>query len=153
MPFGQIIYNAAIADGMPSLLASFIVAQSKHETNDYTSAIFKDCNNAFGYKSVRSSCLVHPGYQDYISVVDSAHEITGWIKRRLNQGDFPALNTITTPEQYAALLKENGYYEDNLANYTAGLLRWFDSNTVGVAGLGLVFVALAVYFFLHKKKP
>ena len=153
MSFDVTIYETALADGMPRPLALCIVAQSKHETNDYTSDIFLDCNNAFGYRVVTSSCVLNPGYQNYNSVAESTHEITAWIKRRLSEGNFPPLNQVVTVDQYAQILKDNGYYEDTLANYLAGLKRWYVDN-IGVSS-GLIAVALAIgayLFFKYRKK-
>lgn len=154
MAYENDVYNTAIADGMPPPLALLIVAQSKHESNNYKSAIFLSCYNSFGYKSVRSACPGHEDYQDYNSIVESTHEVTAWIKRRLNEGRFPPLNQITTPGQYAQLLKENGYYGDTVANYLQGLERWFTGNlgtiaTVSIAGIAM---GLIIFYVLFKKE-
>ena len=135
---------------MPPILAACIVAQSKHETGNYSSSIFLDCNNAFGYKAVRSSCQLHPGYQNYQTVSDSVHEITAWIKRRLSEGNFPALNTITSPLQYATLLKENGYYEDSLGNYANGISFYF--HQLSTTGSGLFLAGLFLFLLIRKKR-
>jgi len=154
MAFENLVYNTAIADGMPSALALLIVAQSKHESDNYTSSVFLSCNNAFGYNAVSSSCANHSTYQNYPSIIESTHEITAWIKRRLAEGNFPALNSITTPEQYATLLNENGYYTDSIYNYAAGLERWFSDNISTIAGVSLLGIAigLGVFYFLFRKE-
>lgn len=158
MNYEQIIYTQLLTDGMPKQLALLIVAQSKHETANYTSAVFKSCNNAFGYKYVGqrlalSACTGSPegdSYAKYATVGDSAREIAQWIKRRQSEGKFPAnLATITTAAQYASLLKNAGYYGDSLQNYTNGLLAWFKSNILpvaGISGTAIVFILLGVFF-------
>jgi hypothetical protein len=152
--FEQRVYQTAINGGLPIPLSLLVVAQSKHESNNYTSAIFLDCNNTFGYKAVRSSCQLHADYQNYQDIEASTTEIVNWIYRRLNEGNFPPLESITTPEQYAQLLKNNGYYGDSVTNYTAGLIRWFKSNIEGVviAGGSLLVIAFLAYLYFRKKK-
>lgn len=128
------ILNTAIADGMPVLLANYIVAQSKHETGNYTSNFFKFYNNAFGYSYAAGSkwqtgggTLADNGspIAKYKSVEDSVHELTDWIKRRQNEGKFPKnLNSINTPDKYVILLKQSGYYGDTITNYLKGVLSF-----------------------------
>lgn len=158
MNYEQIIYTQLLTDGMPEQLALLIVAQSKHETANYTSSVFKSCNNAFGYKYVGqklalSACNNAPeggSYAKYATVGDSAREIAQWIKRRQAEGRFPAnLATITTAEQYAGLLKMAGYYGDSVTNYTAGLLNWFKTNITpiaGISGTAIALAAIALFF-------
>ena len=143
----QKVYSTALNNNIPGPLALLIVAQSKHESNDYTSAVFLDCNNSFGYKALNASqsCPLHPDYKKYSNIEESTLEIVNWIGRRLNEGNFPPLDEITTAEQYAQLLKDNGYYGDSVYNYTNGLLNWFKSNISIVTGSGILIAAL--FFF------
>lgn len=151
----ETIYNELLTNGIPPQLALLVVAQSKHETNGYTSNVFKTCNNAFGYKyvgqAIAKSCSQSPeldNYAGYSTVENSAKEMAFWIKRRQAQGIFPAnLNEIQSASQYAMLLKNSGFYGDTVTNYTAGLLRWFKSNiTIVSSGLGLIIAAVVVFF-------
>lgn len=145
------VYNAAISDGMPPALALLIVAQSKHESDNYTSSLFVDCNNAFGYGYGSDTCGSH-NYKGYNNIADSTYDITGWIQRHFSADE---INNTTTPEQYATLLSNYGYYTDTIANYAAGLENWFETNIPGGvatgAGLGII-IAIAVFFFVIKKK-
>jgi hypothetical protein len=136
---------------MPEPLAQLIAAQAAHETGNFTSPVFIDCNNAFGYNAVRSFCTGHSIYQNYPTVADSVHELTGWIRRRLSEGNFPALVTITSPAQYATLLKQNGYFSDSVNNYTAGIQKYLYNYSGGVGAWAL---AAGVFLFLLtiKKK-
>ena len=165
MPADQIIYETATADGMPDPLAVFIVAQARHETGNYSSRFFTVGNNAFGYSYYPGSKwqldkggpLADNGIPiaQYANIQNSVHELTDWIKRRQAQGKFPAdLGTITTPEQYAQLLKNAGYYGDTVANYTAGLIRWLKviSDTLfSPAGTGIAILILIIGFLFRKK--
>ena len=155
---GQIIYNTLKGDGIPDPLSLFVVAQSKHETANYTSNVFKTCNNAFGYKAVfgAPACTQSPeggSYKFYSGgVVDSAHEISAYLKRRVADGKFPALHLINSPEQYATLLKNANYYGDPLPVYTAGLLRWIQRYDSAILGTGSVLLIGVVIWQLLKNK-
>lgn len=121
--------------GIPDPLAQFMVDQSAHETNGWTSNFFVQNNNCFGY-----SCVTGSQWQDgcsssvadngvtvgnYDTIEDSCGELVDWIYRRVASGAFPSdLTTITTSDQYAQLLKSAGYYGDTEANYAAGLKKW-----------------------------
>lgn len=125
------IRSIASADGMPSTLSTLIAAQAAHETANFTSRVFVQNNNCFGYKAIpgaiwqEGSGRMSPegnAYALYSSVANSVHELTAWIRRRQKEGKFPPdLTTITTPLGYASLLKVCGYYGDTTQNYTAGL--------------------------------
>ena len=157
MDAGQTIYNVLRGDGVPDPLSSFVVAQAKHETNNFTSNVFKTCNNAFGYKAVYNalSCTQSPeggSYEFYPGgVVDSAHEIARYLFRRVNDGSFPPLTQITTPEQYAVLLKSAGYYGAPVSEYAAGIIRWFEKYSPGIIGAGsLLLIAAGIYLITKK---
>jgi len=140
--------------GVPALLADLMVAQAKHETGNFTSRAFLQDNNAFGYSFVPGGYWqLGPGLiadngkpvARYATIEDSTAEIVDWIYRRISEGKFPAnLNDITTPDQYAQLLKGAGYYGDTLQNYLEGLRRWFVLNT-GSDALLILGLALALY--------
>lgn len=117
--YDKIIYDAAIGEGLSPLLASFMVAQANHESDIYSSGVFEHCNNAYGYKYVGQAlaepCSGSPEgdkYARYKNVGDSAKEVARWIKRRQSQFD-----SVKTPEEYAEVLKRNGYFGDNLSTY------------------------------------
>jgi hypothetical protein len=151
--------------GLPPILSSLVVAQSKHETATdgipYSSAVFLDDNNGFGYKYTGNAWQSGPGrvssegdhYAHYTSVDRSAKEIVDWIYRRRAEGKFPAdLSTITTPEQYAQLLKNAGYFGDALSVYTSGLKRWLQKlrDSLPWGDLALM-AALALTFYMVNK--
>lgn len=123
--YDKIVYETAIEEGLTPLLASFMTSQARHESSVYASAVFKNCNNAFGYKYVGQSlavaCSGSPEgdkYAKYNSVQDSAREVARWIKRRSAQ-----FENVKTVEEYAVVLEKNGYFGDNLSKYQAALAR------------------------------
>lgn len=153
-----------MSDGMPAYLSDLIVAQTKHETGNYTSNAFTLLDNAIGYEYYPGSDwqLPDPGFiadngqplARYATVQDSIHELTAWIKRRQRSYDFPQdLNDITSAGQYATLLKNAGYYGDNVTNYTNGILRYFKANVGAVSLVGLFLVGIAVYLAMTWKRP
>lgn len=150
----QQIFNEVKRYNFPTALANLIAAQAAHETGNFTSAIFLDCNNAFGYKSVTSAtnCNLHPTYKAYSTVEQSADEIVNWIQRRQSEGNFPSdLSTIQTPEDYAYYLKYNGYFEDTAANYAAGITNYL-SNFSPSANMALYVAGFGVLILLLRKK-
>lgn len=125
--YDRIIYKAAIDEGLTPRLAELMVAQAKHESAVYKSAVFQRCNNAYGYKyvgqSLAQSCSLSPEgdkYAGYKSVEDSAKEVARWIKRRWEQ-----FESITTPEDYALVLERNGYFGDSLSVYQRALNKFW----------------------------
>jgi len=157
MDVGQTIYNVLRGSGIPDPLSSLVVAQAKHETNNFQSNVFKTCNNAFGYKAVYNalSCTQSPEGNNYEfypgGVVESANEIVRYLFRRVNDGSFPPLSQITTPEQYAALLKSAGYYGAPVSEYSAGLIRWFKQYQSGIIGAGSLLLIIAGIYLITKK--
>jgi uncharacterized FlgJ-related protein len=156
-----IIYNTAIGAGFPASFALLMIAWSKHETGDFTSKFFKQYNNLFGYSYVPGAAYQSgPGTNAdngvpiaaYSSPEMSVRENIAWVKRRQAEGKFPAdLGTIKTPDQLATLLKKAGYYQDSLANYAAGLARFFmgsAGNFTIVVG-GVLLIVAAYYYTKH----
>ena len=127
-------------------------AQAKHESANFTSAVFRDCSNAFGYSATSSnvSCPGHSFYKAYNNLSESVNELCQWIKRRQREGKFPSnLNEIQTPEQYALLLKNSGYYEDSFNNYANGLQRWFVK--ILPYGTAIIGILLIVFVLIINK--
>lgn len=159
--FSQAKAGTAYNPGVPDLLASLVVSQSRHETGDYTSRFFRENNNAFGYAYYAGSAyqtgaggIADNGspIADYASIEDSTKEIIDWLYRRLRQGKLilngialTDLRQITTTEDYAQVLKAAGYYQDALSNYLAGLKRFYVPIAV-TSGVGLL-IALAVLIY------
>jgi hypothetical protein len=147
--------------GLPPTLSDLLVAQSKHETGDYTSNAFLKDNNAFGYSYVPGGVWqIGPGIiadngaavARYATIEDSTSEMVDWIYRRIAKGVFPAnLNDIQTPVQYAHLLKAAGYYGDTFENYVEGLRRWFVRNPE-VINSGLLVAGLIATIWVLRKQ-
>jgi hypothetical protein len=163
MSIEELIYSTAVQDGMPSLLAQFIVAQSKHETGNYKHRFFTTGKNAFGYSYVKGGRwqldkggpLADNGVPiaQYSSVSNSVHELTDWIKRRQRDGQFPKdLRDIKNAEDYAMLLRYAGYFTAPLSAYAAGMVYWLKKlPPLVVAGAGIGFIALIAALIVFRK--
>lgn len=161
MAFAQTIFDVARANGVPVVLANLIVAQARHETADFTSNVFKSCNNAFGYKYAGQPLPVRPcvnspegnSYASYPDLADSVRELVAWIKRRQEENKFPAnLSEITTAEKYAQLLKDAGFYGDPVTVYTSGLKK-FAVNYGPAIGFGtLAIIGFAIFLYSRHKQ-
>lgn len=129
--------GTVINPGLPDELALYLVAMACHETGDFTSNIFLDDNNAFGYSYVPGARYQEgPGRladngqyaAHYRNVRDSVRELIDWIYRRKAEGIFPAnLRAITSPSQFVSLLKQSSYFQDAETNYLRGVERCFES--------------------------
>lgn len=168
MSIDQLIYDTAIADGMPKSLAFLITAQARLESGNYKHRFFTVGNNAFGYSADRNSkWQIKPGdladngiaIAQYRNVKDSVHELTSWIKRRQKDGQFPKdLTGIKTPLQYTKYLREGDhpYGGRSTAEYAAGITARAKLVLIdmvkGNGGLtGLVFIGLLGYVLLYAK--
>lgn len=152
----QVIYSELLSAGIPPALAVLVTAQSGHETAGWTSHVYLTDNNAFGYGYNGST------YKQYSSVEASADDLADYLARRENEGSFPALDTITDPAQYAALLKNAGYYTDSQTTYTNGILNYMNTalqtltatvaNNPIPSGIIAVFLIFGLAFLLSKRK-
>ncbi len=153
--------GSPVNPGLPDPLAELVLAQTAHESAykgiPYNSNVFLTDNNTNGYKYVGSRYQERPGlmspegdrYGHYATVRDNIYELIDWIYRRRNEGKFPPLQTITTPEQYAHLLKNAGYYGDPEEIYLAGLKRWLIDNPV-VVGVGSGVLTIAAIYLIYR---
>lgn len=92
--------------------ANFIFDQFAHETNDFSNRGAKSLNNLAGIRNGKD-------YRNFDSLDDFASyfEKTITSKRYTSQGILDA----RTIDNYSASLKNGGYYEDSLSNYSSGL--------------------------------
>jgi len=93
-----------------------LVAQARHETGNFTSAIFRESNNFFGMRHPRRratrSIGVHREHARFQTLDDSVIDMILYlIHFRTNPGDFANV------ESYVRELKNDGYFEDTEENY------------------------------------
>jgi len=159
----NIVYNQAVSMGVPSDTAKLIAAQARYETAGYTSNVFKNYNNAFGYKWVgQKKWASGPGgaagsqdaqgnadggtYAKYPSVAYSTGELVDWLKRRQAEGKLK-ISALKTPAQYAAALKASGYYGQTASQYASGLSTMLKYITIAAGGALTLLLLVAGFFF------
>jgi uncharacterized FlgJ-related protein len=169
MYYDNLIYGQMMAEGIPSALALLTVAQARHESSNYTSNVFMQCNNLYGYKWVNQStaaggCIMSPEgdrYAMYNSIADSVHEIALWLKRRKAEGYFPnGFEAVTTAAQYASILQAAGFYGYSSSAYSIylnGLTRALQLIAAGglsagpkAAGAGLLLIGGLAFLYRRE---
>lgn len=133
------IYEAAIprlirnfTQEQAETLARLMVAQAAHETGNFTSNVYRNNLNAFGYKRFARSPYQKKqdgfrspegnNYASYADIADSSREVADWLGRR--KADF---RVVKNPNDYAAALKKHSFFTDNLSNYMTALNRHYNS--------------------------
>ena len=114
IPGGQAIHDRlkAAADMVAQLTGQkpeLVYGELAHETGNGTNR---------GYTSLHNLSGIEDGHGKYRSF-DSDESWALSMARILNR-DFAGV-MAQTPEQYAAILKRGGYYEDSVANYARGI--------------------------------
>lgn len=136
--------------GYNDTTSKLIANQAAHESNYFTSALFKRANNAVGMTVATKRPHTHQlkpdrkqpdgnsRYAAYASLQDCIKDLCDYLK--YNRFDE---NKITTPAQYATWLKSKGYYGAPFNEYYIGLIR-------AAAALNplLKFSPLIILFFL-----
>ena len=118
--------------------------QANEESGGYTSQLFIDDLNAFGYDYVGQAravpSILHfnnetsppTPYASYVSLAASVDDVCGWINRRIADGTF-TLAMLDSPQDYANAFKQGGYFAETAASYGSDLTaidnRLFGGNT------------------------
>lgn len=104
-------------------MAPLIVAQAKHETNNFTSHVFKKHRNAFGMKEAchrKQLGTQEPNstYRTYKSIAQSAKDLVLLYEHNnLNPN-------INTAHWFAEELRNDGYYTADIDQYSNGIDRF-----------------------------
>lgn len=139
----KIIFDTLIKEKMSVKLALLVLAQTKHETANYTSNVFKKLNNVIGYKVYDSVYQTKIGtkspegnnYGSYATVVDGAKEAAGWYRRR-NKENGNKYDAVTDTSQYCWLLWKDHFFTqgnfktpaDAVKNYQKGIDKFYKIN-------------------------
>lgn len=114
-------------NGLNLMYPEVVLAQSKLETGNYTSDVFKVAGNLFGMKPARIRPYTHYGiYKDHadylgnwrLSVIDYAL----WQSREVSKSN------VKSVEDYLTLLKIKGYAEDD--NYIQKLRELIPKDSI-----------------------
>jgi hypothetical protein len=117
------IINALIEGGVNPLLAPIVFSQACHETGNFTSPLYFSNNNCFGMKPPTTYVVAigeQFGYANYKSIEDSAKAMAIWLQAHNLAG---GLQTIT---DYVTNIHDEGYFEDSLENYLAGVTHFYN---------------------------
>lgn len=162
--YDQKIKDQALSMGVPAQVIPMIQAQARTETADYTSNVFKNLNNAFGYKYVgqkkwaAGSGSSAPAtdaqgnadggiYARYKSVEDSTGELVDWLYRRQRDGYFNVAD-LTDPETYAQGLKDADYYGVSWQQYADSMLAKLKKIATSTGGsITIVLLLIGAFFF------
>lgn len=100
-------------------LRPYIIAQARWETDDFSSRLWTQQNNAFGMKQPRlratTSIGERNGYASYACVNGSLQDLFLWFEYNWMSPELPSVY------DYVLYLAVHGYFEDSIENYTTGL--------------------------------
>lgn len=121
------IVNSLLKKGYSPKMAMLVAAQAAHETNNFTSRVYKANHNLFGMRvaKIRQTTTIGDtdgdSYANYKDVEQSINDIVLYHKaRRISKTGTPSV------QEYAQTLKDKKYYEDFTDNYARGLNRWLN---------------------------
>lgn len=155
-------FDIAISIGLTESQAKLIAAQSAYETANFTSNVFKLNNNPAGIMFINKPYQKNatPGssfpanesntakYAKFATIKDGFKDMI-----RIT---YPSLIKSTDTTTYAANLKMQKYYTGPQANYTGGLLRYWNLTKDFVKKkssiIGTILLISTITFILLKKK-
>ena len=122
MEYDLLIQKILTGNGYSPRMARMIAAVSRHETGNYSSAVFREFNNMFGmrFPRVRKTTATHESdskYSVYSSPADSVRDLVYYLDARRYPFDF------ATARDLVEEMKRHGYFEDDLENYVRGVER------------------------------
>lgn len=118
----RIFKNSEYANYIP-----WLIAQSKHETNNWRSSLFNNHKSLFGFKM--SKRVEWDGYQGpqspegdyyagYKNYADSAQHYLNWLRYN---GVSPDLDNL---EDFIGVIRDKGFFTDTYENYLNGVRRF-----------------------------
>jgi hypothetical protein len=103
-------------------ITPLLIAQSRHETANFTSNVYKNAHNLFGMciPTRRNSTRKgeYNSYSKYKSDLDSAKDMLIYLRYTA----FPTENMDAY--DFALNLKDRNYYEDSFGNYFSAIVKW-----------------------------
>jgi hypothetical protein len=122
----QNLYNILVNSAFTPLQVELLLSQALHETGLFTASPNWDnvnANNLAGITPHGSFGTTPSG--NYAAYPDLSTFVSDWTGPAvLNKGSFPL--QATDVQDFAARLKSNGYFTDNLSTYSADLQQWFN---------------------------
>lgn len=109
-------------------LIPFVVAQVRHETNDFKSTVYLIDHNMFGMKwingargQVATKGILSPEGNYYAHYEDDAASLADFLKW-LDYEKFPT--SVADAGQYAQELRKRGYFTASFSEYANALVKW-----------------------------
>lgn len=119
---GRNVYLLLIEAGFNWYQAQLITSQAAHETANFSSKIFKENNNLFGYKYAGQKIAIGSryGHAYYKSIEDSIEDYKNYYVRNNYLQSYPDIKT------FASKLKEKRYFEADLQTYVKGMEHFYN---------------------------
>jgi hypothetical protein len=105
----------------------YIIAQAKHESNNFTSSVYRNNNNPLGMKvPSKRTFLGTKGteapdggfYAKYETDTVGFKDLLIWLRYR----NFP--QNLNSVDEYVNAMKDKGYFGDTVTNYLRGVKRF-----------------------------
>lgn len=118
---GKEVYLYLIEIGFNPVQAQYITAQAAHETGNFSSKIFLENKNLFGYKYVGQNTALGEknGHAYYENIYLSIQDYKNYYRLR----KYPQI--FTSLDSFIETLKINRYFEASLTEYKAGVKHFF----------------------------
>ena len=98
-----------------------LYSQWSHETNGFTSSLCVEYNNLGGVTQTSVNDTPQPDGTCYYMQFESVEEYAEYFGRYLRLYEENGIYDAFSIEEYAAALKDGGYFGDTLENYVAGM--------------------------------
>jgi len=119
---GRDVYLLLIEHGFSISQSQYITAQAAHETANFSSPVFIQNNNLFGYgyRGQKIAIGEKNGYANYKSIADSIKDFKTYYSLRGYPRQF---NSVS---EYVKTLKRNGYFEAPEQEYLTGVKHFLN---------------------------
>lgn len=127
----SLVNRLIVSNSEYSELLPYIIAQARHESANFSSAVYRANNNPFGMKvPSRRPFLGTQGtkagdggfYARYENDTEAFRDLLKWMR-------FTRMpTTVNNAREFAEALKARKYYTDTVDNYTKAIERWMKRN-------------------------
>ena len=106
----------------------WIYCQWVHETDDFTSDLCIDYKNLGGLTQTTPNDTPQPDGSFWYMQFDSYEDYAEYFGKYLHYYEEDGIYDTNTLEEYAAALKNGGYFGDTLENYIAGCTTAYEES-------------------------
>lgn len=120
--YDLLIQKILQGEGYSREMSRYIAAVSRHETGNYSSAVFRRSKNMFGMKfpRLRQTLAVDEdasGYAVYSSAANSVRDMVLYLESHAYPHSFPSARDLVVE------MKRKKYFEADLSEYIEGVER------------------------------